>query len=74
MQQGEKSTHKETCPLCNTILAQKTYCDCQKLEIHKGECDNYSLLERVVVSDEQNMLPSFAPLDDTGITEHQGLN
>ena len=55
MQQGEKSTHKETCPLCNTILAQKTYCDCQKLEIHKGECDNYSLLERVVVSDEQNM-------------------
>ena len=73
MQQGEKSTQEETCPLCNTILAQKTYCDCQKLEIHKGECDNYSLLERVV-SDEQNMLPSFAPLDETGITEHQGIN
>ena len=52
MQQGEKSTQEETCPLCNTILAQKTYCDCQKLEIHKGECDNYSLSERVV-NDEQ---------------------
>ena len=68
MQQGEKAAKEKACPFCNTIFTQKTLCDSHLLEIYQGECANYSLLESVT-NDEQNMLPSFVPLDDTGVIE-----